>query len=121
MLWAPAVVEIGWYVYGGEARTRNALIDRLGEGRPMVRNGSGMAQHEPVARIEDLCRNGWSGKCQVQTSSTRAPAARGRRVPSINTVEPADQALESGGENLAFWPRHSWSVKFSTLGTVLVL
>jgi hypothetical protein len=31
------------------------------------RNGSGMAQHEPVARIEELCRNGWSGNCHKRS------------------------------------------------------
>jgi hypothetical protein len=53
--------------------------------------GSGMAQHKPAARIEKLCRDGWSGKCQKKTFPcslrNRSRGHYGRRRP-VATIGP---------------------------------
>jgi hypothetical protein len=49
---------------------------------PDVQVGSGMAQHEPVARIEALCRNGGPGSARCRHSP---PASRRTRAARLDT------------------------------------
>ena len=47
--------------------------------------GSGTVQHEPVTRIEELCRSGWSGKCQQETHAPRQKELSNVAVYSITS------------------------------------